>query len=711
MVDFAKHLKENEPPPEPAALAASIIWRAKHGAESIEDLAAEFFEVLGPANGYDVRPGQVAMARMAGRSGDLGGLALAEAPTGTGKGLAYLVPGLLHTLRLREAYEETEDAPKPPILIVSTAGISLQSQLVNKDIPGLAKALGIEIPTMLVKGRNNYLCASKVEAERAMAGRHDQDRDEINNLISWGDQDGCTGDREDLPFAPSKGAWGRLSVMAEQCTGRSCRLSGVCFVEKARRTKSDPLILVCNHHWLAIHPRPPAGAFLAIDEGHELEDAIRGTQSSDIAPGTAAGIEARTMRYLPMDADATLPSAAAKEVDALYCEAAENFQRTRDHGATEVAFLEGWRGDRAKDRFPNLRELRLVFRRYTESEECPSGSDDEKEDRQRMVNLVRSLWRTELLCRSLSQVEPVKGMPGNREAPWAFWGEEKGGKIYLKASPADTAQRLAALRSLYPDGILCSATLATGGNFNALRMSFGMGHPGMAQFELKSGEVVGAGPREEAILPSPYPLKDMGITIVPDGPGPKDRDWPEWAVARAVEAVEWSRGRALILSSTNRQMRAYAEAIRENTDFVVRCQGEEGRARLLEWFKVTPNAVLVGTRSFYTGIDIVGAQLSLVLIDRAPFTPPGIPIEDAVEKLLVARNGGGSGFWLRSLPNTCRVVTQGTGRLIRDPDDRGALVVLDRRILGGTTMGRALMASIPPFPVSSNMADIRRILP
>jgi ATP-dependent DNA helicase DinG len=295
--------------------------------------------------------------------------------------------------------------------------------------------------------------------------------------------------------------------------------------------------------------------------------------------------------------------------------------------------------------------------------------------------------------------------PGSEE-PWALyvsgWYSRDGtAHTTSHAAPSDVSWAIRELQQQYPVAAMTSATVP---EHRSLRLTFGMPPQGEPSDDQTRPWLV------ESRLESPYPLRDMGVTVVPRGPSPKDRSWRAWAANAVVEAVRQSEGRALILASSNAQMRTYGEALREHLSYPVKVQREEGRAALREWFKNTVEGVLVATRSFFQGLDVQGDSLSLVVIDRIPFARPGDPVEDAVQRLLIHRNGGGSGYMLRSVPDAAQVLAQGSGRLIRSLSDRGALVVLDNRITKGSPGWRMLRAALPDFPLSFNLDDVGNVL-
>jgi Rad3-related DNA helicase len=224
-------------------------------------------------------------------------------------------------------------------------------------------------------------------------------------------------------------------------------------------------------------------------------------------------------------------------------------------------------------------------------------------------------------------------------------------------------------------------------------------------------------PSYERRLPSPYPLAQMGVLVVPDGPPPNDARWAEWSTRQVVQAVRQSGGGALVLSTSNAAMKRYADALRAEERWTVIRQGEQGRAKTIAAFKEDEDSVLVGTRSFFQGLDVQGRSCRLVVIDRIPFASPEDPLENAIGRLLVERavatdpQAQAANAWmLRNVPEASMVLVQGIGRLIRSQSDRGAVVLLDNRILYSGPGWRILRAAMPPFPLSRRIADVGRVL-
>lgn len=333
----------------------------------------------------------------------------------------------------------------------------------------------------------------------------------------------------------------------------------------------------------------------------------------------------------------------------------------------------------------------------------PAGGDSERAGKlaktwEQMLGMIE---RYEAIVR----VQPCVEWPA-ADTPWAFYlertksrrGEER---TIAQLAPADVSWATAALAQRYPVACFTTATMAA---FQPQRVALGLGtDPNGAP-----------APRYEKRLPSPYDLPQQGVLVVPFGPKPNEPGWNEWACEQVVRTVTLARGGTLVLASSARQMRAYAEALRHaaaGQPWDVRMQGETGRAELRRWFGQDVDGVLVATRSFFQGLDVQGDACRCVIIDRIPFARPDDPVEEAVGKLLVSRAGAGAtAYMLRSVPGAAMVLAQGAGRLIRAQTDLGAVVLLDTRVLQPGDGWQAMRAGLPAFPMSRDVEDVRRRL-
>lgn len=650
--------------------------------------------------GLQVRPQQRTLACEVARSADGGGYVFANAPTGSGKSLAYGLPGLLATLRARAAWRaknEWEAKMGPPRLVISTANITLQSQIVGKDIPLLAeRVLRFPVQSTVLKGRGNYACRLQLQEHDAQEAlgvvRNGEQAERIRQIVSWTLQPGCTGDKDDLPFDPGY-TWSQVSRDSNNCIGKSCpfhptKAQGsafTCFAEMARSGFSDSLVAVMNHSYLVVAP-PVNAALLCVDEAHSLEQAIRSSTRADVSTFAIERL-ATALERLP-----TQPLTTSQIRKALVNPAmdmlryAEGLYRGPDN---TLALGFGWAGEDRMEDFGGVVKMVaaiLTARAQLQDDSVPAA------ELERMAKRLRNTYTSLALVARGSDDENASVVWTSRE------NRQDGPIVKLHATIVDAGAGWTAIQKTYPSGVLTSATLAVAGQFGPARMGLGVAP------QLPAG-AEGA-PRTELDLPSPLPLETAGLLVVPRGPLPKDKGWQDWAVGQAVEAVRQAQGRTLVLCSSWKSALAICDAVRSQTPYPTKRQGDAGRQELWSWFRDCISGVLVATRSFFEGLDVPGESLSCVVIDRIPFAPPGDPVEEAVGRLYTRLAGGGSGFILRSLPQACTAIEQAAGRLIRSVTDRGAVVLLDGRATEFTPMGAAVRRSLPPFQMSHDLAHV-----
>lgn len=769
----------------------AIARRAIEGHEPIAMLVADFYGATGPlaAAGWEVRPQQREMSlRLAAQIDHNGGsIGLIEAPTGTGKGMAYLLPGVLAALRAEKRWYDNARAEArrkgkdpddvepsgsdyPAKLVVSTANIALQSQLVNKDIPALARMLGLEIRARLMKSRSNYACYE--EMDKTLQRGPDP---EVSRILSWV-RAGGSGDKEHVTW-PVAEAWPRASRGTDDCLGESCAhwdggKAALCTWRAAVDGWFDAHVLVANHHWAALSGGIAAVAY-AIDEAHELEEALRSVQGHRVMIGNFSALAARYAALIKADdgerrtIEARVNAASAPLFEVLEARMESTRNSDEEHDAPvllPIQWVRRSQGERLELAFASLLQLRDDIAQSALDRGClledariryvlREDTEIAKEGRAAASVANRAI----ALCRLYGAVVLGRPHPDWRNpAPWAIWAQvetDRRGQKRLVANlvPADVAPVFAGLYQRYGTMLLTSATLPA---FPSLRLGLGMGvdvpprppagwpmawRTGVGKLRGQSLDVaegydsddrmsdelddnvltMSAAPTPEPLyevrLPSPYPLRQLGILVVPRGPLPTESGWRDWAVEQVVAAVRASGGGALVLASSVAMMRRYAEALRrERVDHVggwtVLCQGEGGRTQLVADFKADKDSVLCATRSFFAGLDVQGDACRLVIIDRIPFAGPDDPVENAVGRLLVERNRGGNAWRLRSVPQAAMVLVQGIGRLVRSATDRGAAMVLDGRVLDGGSGWRQIRSALPPFPLMHDIAEIRRHL-
>lgn len=758
--------------------------RAIEGDEPMAALVEDFYGPEGPLlrAGWVARPQQRDMSMAIARAldGDVdpdgGAWLVCEAPTGTGKGLAYLVPGILAALRAEGAHAAEVDAARaadrvpprePRKLIVSTSNIALQDQLVNKDIPAISEMLEHDVRVTLMKSKRNYACRQKIRNLGADAFGDDA----IGKIVDEVRNPDARGDREDFEFEIPNDAWARVSSSSEDCLGRACKhyaLLGEAEIDGAPRAccwrrailgYQRSHVIVANHAFLTMNGGIRS-CLLAVDEMHEFERALRGSAEQQLSPGAGKALAARMARLLDGgedEANARIAGPANAIVDVLTT-ACERANRRPDGSTSQypAPFLlgPGWLARIAGTKLATEMLAGVdTFdsavddaRRAAEKLGChhlgdgrmvpPSANAENAEEAARAARVVEAGFRVARRLRATATGEPHEDWPGS---PWAMWAEletrgrgtNKSTMAVARMSPADVSWATGALRANYPIAMLTSATVP---EFRSLRLTLGMGlgtNESEGQSLLRSGSDLDddddpataepiatvPAPRLEKRLPSPYPLPTMGLMVVPPGPTPKEQGWEDWATNKVVEAVVAARGRTLVLCSSLRAMHRYAEALRGtataiNAPWSVRKQGEMGRSQLRKWFAEDVDGVLVASRSFFQGLDVRGQACSCVVIDRVPFGRPDDPVENAVGSLLEERaravGGRGSSYDLRSVPEAAMALAQASGRLIRSETDRGVVVVLDPRILRPSW--KPLRAALPPFPVFSDIEDVRRFL-
>ncbi|HET7661613.1 MAG TPA: ATP-dependent DNA helicase [Oryzihumus sp.] len=613
------------------------------------------------------RPGQVQMAHAVEHAIEADEHLLVQAGTGTGKSLAYLIPAVAH------AYE----AGKPAV--VATATLTLQAQIVDRDMPRLADAiapiLGRKPTYALVKGRRNYLCQHKLvggfpeEEDDGLlsVGQVDANRSrlgaEVVRLREWAEVT-RSGDRDELVPGVSERAWRQVSVSAHECLGSKCPVVTECFVEQAREAAREVDVVVTNHSFMAIdsfegRQMLPEHKLLVVDEAHELVDRVTSTVTDELTASMIAAAAKRAGRLAQTE--------PVNEASVLFQGILDDLPEGRLMGLPDTLSLA-------------LTRVRDTAR-AVQTELKPASPEDNDGARQVARAAIDEIH--ENAERILEQRE--------LDVVWVSRDPRRGS--VLRVAPMSVAMLLR--DKVFGDRtvVMTSATLELGGTFDAVAGTLGLRGEGSPDWQ---GLDVG----------SPFDYPKQAIAYVAKHLPAPGRDGIGDATLDEIEAlIRASGGRALGLFSSMRAAVAATEAMRERfgDEIAFLCQGEDQTATLVRQFAREPATCLFGTLSLWQGVDVPGSSCQLVIIDRIPFPRPDDPLASARSQA-IARMGG-NGFMAVSATHAALRLAQGAGRLVRRGDDRGVVAFLDSRMMTARYAG-FLQRSLPPFWPTTDRAMV-----
>src|ERR1700719_3933564 len=639
---------------------------------------------------YEFRRGQLQMAQAVEEALEEKRHLIVEAGTGTGKTLAYLLPVIRSGKRV----------------IISTGTKNLQEQLFFKDVPALERALFPEgdrkLSVCYMKGRNNYLCRKKLfdlTDQPVLSGL--EEIEHYRAIAAW-EKTTQTGDRAELAELPEASPlWHKLDARADTCLGQKCKEWEHCFITEMRRRAAESDIVIVNHHRffaalsikLEAEGAPHAGvlpecAAVIFDEAHELEEVA----------GNFFGISVSNLRIdeLTRDVERLL------QREKLYTPPMSGaIQSVRERSQLFFSLLPASEGRFA---FDSRREFleengeqflalnQALYRLGAELEQLPQKPEE-------VFALARRAQQLQVQLRFVMENEDpntvfwierrgFRGGPGGaRRKPPAETSSGGRTNVFLQATPIEVGQILReCLWSKLETSVLTSATLAVGGGFDYIRQRLGLDHA------------------RELIVPSHFDYESQAILYVP--PNLPDPRTPQFGAEAAVvigRLLQITRGRAFVLFTSYAQMNEIYDRLLGELDFPMLKQGDAPKSALLEEFRLTPNAVLFGTSSFWQGVDVQGEQLSCVIIDRLPFAVPSDPVVAARVRAIDA--GGGNAFFEYQVPSAVITLKQGFGRLIRSLHDRGLLALLDTRILK-KQYGRVFIESLPPYTRTTDLKKV-----
>ncbi len=622
------------------------------------------------------RAGQQTMAEAVDLAMSGGRHLLVQAGTGTGKSLAYLVPALRHALV----------SGRP--VVVSTATIALQTQIVRKDLPRLVEALAPHLPRTptyaLLKGRANYLCKHKigggypvdidpgalfaeVSADPSRGGGGERLGDQVRRLREWAEETD-SGDRDSLEDAVSDRAWRQVSVTGNQCIGSSCPMVESCFAERSRELAREVDIVVTNHALLAIdafdkHGIIPEHDVVVFDEAHDLSGRVTSAVTEVLSPGMLRGT-VRDLRGLGV---------AATALD----DAAEELRE-----ALELSPEGRVIGDLPQRLADAVTQLRVEAR--TAHSDAKDAGDDTSAGARKTVRA--HLQEIIDVCERLNAPHEDDVVSLSHSAAT--------GRSSLQVAPLSVAGAMRGAILEERTAVLTSATLALGGRFE----------PAAGEVGLARSARIGADelpPLRDANawaavdVGSPFDYRRQGILYTARHLPQPGREGPSPAMLdHLTDLVQASGGGALCLFSSRRAAEIAAEHVRARLDLVIAVQGEDSMANLVRVFREEEDASLFGTLTLWQGVDVSGRSLRLVTIDRIPFPRPDDPLTAARQERIGQR--GGNGFMSISAQHAALLLAQGAGRLIRSTQDRGMVAVLDPR-LSTARYGSFLRESMPPL--------------
>ncbi len=632
-------------------------------ANNLTEEVNEYFRAGGrlesSLDGFEAREGQLIMAEGVSRCLRERNTFLVEAPTGIGKTIAYLIPVILSDMTV----------------VVSTGTKNLQDQIYYRDLPRLLKALGINIAVCYIKGRSNYLCQRRFQS--AKESLKEQKNKNITRFLDWVEET-KTGDREEMDFIPDDWVyWKAVCSGAETCYGQKCAFFSSCFVTLLRKKAFASKIIVTNHYLffadLAIKEVsngeviPPYEA-VVLDEGHHIEK-------------VASHYFGFTLSNYRVD---ELRRDIIKSVKDNGLSLPELEQARKDMETEAFGFFSS---------FPALKnEANTLISRVIHAHALNIKSEQLSESLKKLASTINKFTEKSedfpaLQRRSVELATTLEFIINGSDQAFVYWLEKRGKGIFLHATPIDISEKLST--TLFQEQkpvIISSATLTTEGKFDYFKENLGITE---SKYEL---------------CPSNFDYLKQSLIFVPKNlPEPSHPDFLEKSCEVLQELMETTKGRALILCTSKRNMENMYHCLAPKLDFPCLIQGKLPKTTLLKKFREQTHSILFATGSFWEGVDIPGETLSCVVIDKLPFESPYEPMVDA--RINYIKKSGKNPFKEYQVPKAVIALRQGFGRLIRGKMDRGVFTVLDSRILS-RYYGKTFIKSLPECRQVSSIEEV-----
>lgn len=608
-------------------------------------------------NDFEYREEQGRMASEVALALETGEKLVVEAGTGTGKTLAYLIPAVISGVQV----------------VVSTGTRNLQEQIYFRDIPLLRSFIGRDFSAVMLKGRSNYLCPIRLKRfSQVPIFKKDVEEKWWTNIYNWS-KTTSTGDRAELTDLPEGNSlWPQICSNSDFCSSQKCGRASDCFITKLRSEAEQAELIVVNHHLffadLAIRGKgvgavlPPYEAVI-FDEAHLVEEIA----------SHYFGISVSNYRLEELIRD------TLREIDTLELKNKSEIVRDMDYLDTR------------------MKNFFLSFRQPTERR---FSLADVPPDKEATAILLSSLVAMESKIGSINPLPEAARALARRfhilhdelskilamdDAKYIFWGEARGGGIFLNASSIDVAPVMKETLYSSTKVIFTSATLSSAGDFSYICSS------------------LGAEEAKTLALPSPFDFQKQVKIYLPKMPPPDSNSFSSALAEESEKLINIVKGRTLFLFTSFRRMYEIRSLIEDKIPYTILIQGEAPRHTLLERFKENIDSVLLATSSFWQGVDVPGESLSCVIIDRLPFASPGDPIMSA--RIDHIKKNGGNPFKDYQLPDAVLTLKQGLGRLIRHRNDRGIMMIADSRIKT-KGYGKTFLASLPPAPVVDSIQKL-----